>query len=189
MSRVEHLEEADLVRLAQEADMGAIEELLRRHRTYLEYLAVKTLRGRGDVADVMQELSLQLVRSLPNFKGTAQFRTWAHRVCVNTCYWSMKKNGLYASRVFELSDELAATLTTPESDETRRFDQDAVQGALARLPDNQRAVIILVVFQDMDYATAARILGLPDADVVKGRLHRARENLKRLLNEVTPPAR
>ena len=74
-------------------------------------------------------------------------------------------------------DELAEHLPAPDAPPERRID---LQRCLLQLPDEQRAVLLLVALEDLSYDDAARILGVP-AGTVMSRLSRARSRLRELM--------
>jgi RNA polymerase sigma-70 factor (ECF subfamily) len=74
-------------------------------------------------------------------------------------------------------DELAATLAAPDGGQDQALD---VQRCLMRLPEDQRAVLLLVSLEDMSYAQAARVIGIP-VGTVMSRLSRARSRLRELM--------
>lgn len=74
-------------------------------------------------------------------------------------------------------DELADQLPAPDAPPERRID---LQRCLLQLPDEQRAVLLLVALEDLSYDEVARILGVP-AGTVMSRLSRARSRLRQLM--------
>jgi RNA polymerase sigma factor (sigma-70 family) len=80
----------------------------------------------------------------------------------------------------ELGDDLEDELTTPDIDLESRETADAVSAAVASLPPLQREVLILAQYEEWSLEEIARAV---DAEIgtVKSRLHRARENLRRML--------
>lgn len=76
-------------------------------------------------------------------------------------------------------DELAHTLAAPDA----RLDQALdLQRCLLRLPDDQRAVLLLVSLEDMSYEQVARVVGVP-LGTVMSRLSRARSRLRELMDK------
>src|SRR5206468_9740455 len=73
----------DLVRRAQRGDRVAFAELFRRHRSDVARLVFRMLGPTPDAEDVVQEVFLQVHKSLGEFRGQAKFTTWLHRVTVN----------------------------------------------------------------------------------------------------------
>ena len=72
-----------LVARAQRGDRGAFTELFRRHRADVARLVFRVLGRPADVEDVVQEVFLQVHKSLGDFRGQSKFGTWLHRVTIN----------------------------------------------------------------------------------------------------------
>lgn len=76
-------------------------------------------------------------------------------------------------------DELAHTLAAPDTRQDQALD---LQRCLLRLPDDQRAVLLLVSLEDMSYEQVARVVGVP-LGTVMSRLSRARSRLRELMDK------
>ena len=76
-------DEDRLIERAAADDRAAFRELYNRHRTDVARLVYRMLGGRGDLDDVIQEVFVQVHKSLKDFRGQAKFSTWLHRVTVN----------------------------------------------------------------------------------------------------------
>ena len=132
----------------------------------------------------MQDAFVKAWRALPRFKGDAAFATWLYRVAVNTCL-----SRLAARR--PAADPLAgaANVADPrQSQATWLLQQEqaaAVRRAVDRLPDRQRATVILRVFHDLPHADIAAVLG-SSVGSVKANFFHALRNLRRLLGEDGP---
>jgi RNA polymerase sigma-70 factor (ECF subfamily) len=171
-----------LVRRYLDGDASAFAELVRRHERRVFNVAMRVLGREEDARDATQDAFLSALRKLSGFRGDAAFTTWMHRVTVNACYDVLRKR----SR----SPMLRAV--GPEGDETPvegpptpdHADEIAgttdVARALARLPVEQRAVLVLHDVQDVPYEEVARILSIP-LGTVRSRLHRGRIALAREL--------
>jgi RNA polymerase sigma-70 factor (ECF subfamily) len=96
--------------------------------------------------------------------------TLMHNLYVN------QRRGLSAAPATPL-DDVQSDLPAPEGDRDSALD---LSRCLQRLPDDQRAVLLLVTLEDMSYADAARVLGIPIGTVMS-RLSRARSRLRELM--------
>ena len=72
-----------VVRKAREGEVGAYEELIRRHRDRIYRIALRITGDASDADDVTQEVVIQLWTALSGFAGTSAFTTWLYRVVVN----------------------------------------------------------------------------------------------------------
>ena len=173
----------DLVARAQIGDHHALEALLRRH--YARVLAIcRRLAGNeADAADAAQEALIAISRGLPRFDGRARFPTWAHRVATNACLDEMRRRG---RRPIPVDDEAIAL------DDPARAGRGATDGAaqvgdrldigaaLARLPLEFRAPIVLRDLCDFSYAEIGDTLGIRPG-TVRSRISRGRAALAPLL--------
>ncbi len=169
-------------------DPDAFAELVRLHTDRLWAVAVRTMRDPDDAADALQDALVSAFRSAAGYRGEAAVTTWLHRVVVNACLDRLRR-----ARV-------RPTVPLPDDDPGRlgvledRHDEHAatetrldVTAALARLPEHQRAALILVDMQDMPVAEVAVVLGVP-AGTVKSRCARGRAALAELLRPEGNPA-
>ena len=76
-------DEDKLIERAAADDTAAFRELYDRHRADVARLVYRMLGGRGDLEDVIQEVFVQVHKSLKDFRGQSKFSTWLHRVTVN----------------------------------------------------------------------------------------------------------
>jgi len=182
---------ADLVLIekARSGDQTALCDLLGRyeHKTY--NLAFRLMGNHADASDAAQEALVRVYTRLQNFRGDSAFSTWLFRVVTNTCLDELRRRGRLrcASLDDPLQCEEGALIrqTTAEADSPvdlaeRRELQAVVKGAIDRLPNDYRAVVVLRDLQAYSYHEIAEILGT-SVGTVKSRLHRARLALRHIL--------
>jgi RNA polymerase sigma-70 factor, ECF subfamily len=163
---------------ARAGDRAALESLLRRHHDRIAALCTR-LCGQSDAPDATQEALLAVVRGLPRFDGHAAFTTWLYRVTTNACLDELRRRrrrplpGLEEERPLDgpgAAPDPAARVAT-------RVDVDA---ALARLPPEFRAAVVLRDLCGLDYAEIAEVLDIPPG-TVRSRIARGRGQLADLL--------
>ncbi len=153
-------------------------ELIPRLRRY-----ARALTGdRSGADDLVQDTLERAWTKLHLYRRGTDLRAWLFTVMHN----------VYVNRV------RATRVTAPLDDETAELAQRASQGdglmvrdldrALARLPDEQRSVLLLVALEDMSYDEVARALDIPIGTVMS-RLSRAREKLRGMMLGLGPSAR
>ncbi|MGW0602464.1 RNA polymerase sigma factor SigM [Streptomyces sp. NPDC002640] len=186
--RYEGTSDQDLLGLHLDGDPDAFGELVRRHRDRLWAVALRTLGDREEAADAVQDALVSAYRSAHTFRGHSAVTTWLHRITVNACLDRLRK---------------AATRRTSPVDDTERLDQllephEAASApaerndlhrelisALATLPPDQRAALVLVDMQGYPVAEAAGVLDVP-VGTVKSRCARGRARLLPLLAHLRP---
>jgi RNA polymerase sigma-70 factor (ECF subfamily) len=154
-------------------DRDAFAELVRRHRDRLWAVALRTTGDREDAADALQEALLSAYRHAASYRGDAAVTTWLHRIVVNACLDALRRRA--ARPAVPLSDE-DARLADPVDSLGQRETSLVVAEALAALPPEQRAAIVLVDLQDFSVEEAARVLDCAPG-TVKSRCSRGRARL------------
>lgn len=166
--------DADLAALALEGDRAAFTSLLRRHDARLRGLAYRLLAERGAVDDVLAAAYLGAHRSLHRLRPGSDVGTWLFRITYNACVDELGRRRSAAVEPAEPADRGPGGSPSGAS--------EAVRGALARLPTDQRVVVVLVDGEGFDHRAVAEILGVAPGKVAT-RLHRARAALHRTLGE------
>jgi RNA polymerase sigma-70 factor (ECF subfamily) len=167
--------------------------LLRRQYDRIYGLSRRMLGNDQDAQDATQETLIAVVRGLPRFDGRSAFATWAYRIATNTALDELRRRrrrpvprsgGAEGSTSFHEASLTHATHLTTWSDTGdavgARLDVDT---ALARLPEEQRAAVVLRDLLDLDYAEIAEVLDIP-IGTVRSRIARGRSALAALLREV-----
>lgn len=139
------------------------------------YLTVLT-GSRTDAEEIAQDAFVQALRHWPRIRKYDDPTAWLHQVATRLAI-SRGRRGQVARRV--LRGLGARTEDAMDDSPDDRLDLDA---ALARLPVDHRAVLLLHHVQDLSIAEVARTLGIPEG-TVKSRLARARSGLQPLLDD------
>lgn len=122
------------------------------------------------------------MRGLPGFDGRSQFTTWAHRVATNACLDELRRRGRRPAT--GLDPEVAESVRARRDDApglaTRAADRLVLDDALAELPEEFRAPVVLRDQLGLDYAEIAAVLEIPPG-TVRSRIARGRRALARAL--------
>jgi RNA polymerase sigma-70 factor (ECF subfamily) len=172
-------DDAALLRAHATGDPDAFAEIVRRHRDRLWAVALRTVGDREEAADALQDALLSAYRAAERFRGDSAVTTWLHRIVVNACLDRMRRR------------QSRPTVPLPETDVTPApaADRDTaivVREALATLPVEQRAALVLVDIQGYAVAEAAEILGVAEG-TIKSRCARGRARLAVLLGYLRNP--
>lgn len=167
--------------LALEGDQHAFTELVRRHDDRLRGLAFKLLGDRHRMEDAMQEAYVRVHRNLHRFRRDAELGSWLYRIVYNACIDELRRVGRrpVPVDVEDLEWDVPAAEPGPER---VVHAADRVRRALAALPEDQRATVLLVDGEGFDNVTAAEIMGIAPGTVAS-RLSRARAAMRRVLAE------
>jgi RNA polymerase sigma-70 factor (ECF subfamily) len=171
-----HVHEAppDLVARCQHGDKDALGEFYRSYRAEVARNLHRMLGpGRGDLEDVLQEVFIEVFRSIPRFRGDAKISTWLYRVCVNVALQRLRKRKRRAEVPAEVAGESVSD-ETPERGLDNRRRLDAVYRILDELAPKKRVVFILHEIEGREPKEIAGIVGAPVL-TVRTRLHYARK--------------
>jgi RNA polymerase sigma-70 factor (ECF subfamily) len=178
-------DEAFLVARARTGDRDAFAELVRRYQRLVFAVSYRLL-GDPDLAeDVAQETFIRAFLSLEHFRGTTM-RAWLLRIAHNAALDQLRASARRRTVPLEHASE-HASVDVPEPGIEQAGLRAALEAALAALPVEQRAVVVLADVEGLPYEEIAQTLGLP-LGTVKSRLARARMRLRTLL-ESDPRAR
>lgn len=132
--------------------------------------------------DATQEAMISIVRGLPRFDGRSAVTTWMYRIATNAALDELRRRRRRPALHVVDDDDLVHEPTDPMSH--RRVDavvdRMALEDALAALPDDFRAAVVLRDVADLDYAEIAAVLDVP-VGTVKSRIARGRSQLVGLL--------
>ena len=153
------------------------EEIVAQHSDRVYRLAYRLTGNAADAEDLTQDVFVRVFRSLSTYTpGT--FEGWLHRITTNLFLDQARRK--QRIRFDALSDERAARLTsdaTPHGHfDDRTFDDD-VERALAQLPPDFRAAVVLCDIEGLSYEEIAEALAIP-LGTLKAMLHRSREKLR-----------
>lgn len=154
------------VKRAQNGDREAFIQIFRKLEKELYSLAKSIVKTDEDCADVFQETTLKVYKSLSTLRKPNYFKTWVFRILINECnqLLRMRKRTVVMADVPE-----EAPMSKPYNNHT---DVD-LQEAVENLDENLRIVISLFYFQDLSIKQIADVLDISQG-AVKTRLHRAR---------------
>jgi RNA polymerase sigma-70 factor (ECF subfamily) len=179
-----HTEDA-LVARAAAGDSRAFRTLFQRHRADVARLVYRMMSPAGaDLDDVVQEVFVQVFRSLPDFRGHAKFSTWLHRVTVNVVLMHRRSAKSRPVLAAEAPNDFVAdeTQSLPDDDAERRERMRAFQRLLGRLADKKRVVFVLHELEGLSPSEISEIVGAPVL-TVRTRLFYARRELEAMLPE------
>lgn len=169
----------DLLASHVAGEPDAFGELVRRHRDRLWAVALRTLGDREEAADAVQDALISAFRAAHTFRGQSAVTTWLHRITVNACLDRIRKASSRKTAPVDDPERLDRLMEPHESAEAPAERQDLQRellAALATLPAEQRAALVLVDMQGYPVAEAARILDVP-VGTVKSRCARGRARL------------
>ncbi|MBT8035918.1 MAG: sigma-70 family RNA polymerase sigma factor [Verrucomicrobiae bacterium] len=169
-------------------DELAFEELIERHQHAIIGTVAKMLGNASDAEDIAQQVFIRLWKSASRYKPTAKFTTFLYTITRNLVFnesrrRSRKKEHSIDEREDDFHLQTPDTQTaSPDEDILTTELQQAVDQAIANLPEKQRIAVILRRYEGMPYDEIGHILEL-SIPAVKSQLFRARNALRDALQD------
>jgi len=171
-------------------DEASFELLLQRYRTPLVNFLFRMVRNREQAEDLAQEVFLRVYRAREEYVPSAKFTTWLFRIATNLALNSMRDTRY---QKLEVSIDAPVTVNAEDGDERPldvaekrpNIEQHLVEDvrvkmirhAINKLPEKQRAAVLLHKYQELDYTEIAKILSCSES-ALKSLLFRAYEALR-----------
>lgn len=179
----------ELISEFQAGKQSSFEELISRYSEKAYNLALRFTRNAEDAEEVLQDVFVTVYRKIDGFEGKSSFSSWLYRVTVNAGLMKIRKRKQDKSISLEdilpqIENSFIMRSNDRESgDEVtyRHQMKDALESAIASLPDDYRPVFILRDIDGLTSREVSQILGL-SVPAVKSRLHRSRLMLRRRLS-------
>jgi RNA polymerase sigma-70 factor, ECF subfamily len=171
-------------------DEQSFELLLQRYRTPLVNFLYRMVRAREEAEDLAQEVFLRVYRARKDYVPSAKFTTWLFRIATNLALNSVRDN---RHQRMEISLDAPITVDAEDGDEkaldiaekhpnieqymVEEARKKMIRHAIDKLPEKQRAAVLLHKYQELDYGDIAKILECSES-ALKSLLFRAYETLR-----------
>ncbi len=174
----------EIVARVRAGDVALFEVLMRRHNPRLYRIVRSVITDEAEAEDVMQQAYLHAYTALDGFAGRSSFATWLTRIGLNEALARLRKRRWLepVEDLPEQSEGLMEAPPTPEEVASSRETARMVERAIDRLPAIHRTVLMLREIEQLSTEETAGVLQVSE-DVVKVRLHRARQALRDALAE------
>ncbi len=153
------------------------EEMVRKNRGTIYTVCYMFSSDQDEVADLFQEVLINLWKSLPSFEGRSDVRSWIYRVSLNVCISLDHKKRRY--KTVPLTMDINPFEETETNQNSRQMDM--LRQRIAKLGQFDRAIILLWL-ENMSYEEIAAIMGISVKNV-SVRLYRIKEDLKNMSND------
>ncbi|HXT23596.1 MAG TPA: RNA polymerase sigma factor [Candidatus Eisenbacteria bacterium] len=164
--------------------------LLQRYRTPLVNFLYRMVRSREQAEDLAQEVFIRVYRAREEYVPSAKFTTWLFRIATNLALNSLRD---HRHQKLEISMDAPVTADAEHGDEKpfevadkhptieqKLVEEDRkkmIRHAIEKLPEKQRAAVLLHKYQELDYSEIAKILSVSES-ALKSLLFRAYESLR-----------
>jgi RNA polymerase sigma-70 factor (ECF subfamily) len=186
------VEDRQLVRRAQEGDLSAFDELVRRYQERVYATVYHMTSNHEDANDLTQETFVKAYKALSSFKGDSGFFTWVYRIAVNKTinFLKQKKNrhNGFSLNDLDFNAEHDPDLVALVSDKNPRRDmglaelQEKLNEAMQKLSDVHRLVVTLHDIQGLSHEEIGKIMDC-NPGTVRSRLFYARQQLQGSLTD------
>jgi RNA polymerase sigma-70 factor, ECF subfamily len=174
--------EARLIALAKTGDLEAFEQIVALHERRVFSLALRLTGSVEDAQDATQETFIRLHRNLAKIDSGRSVGPWLYTVTVNACRDIGRER--HRSRWVPLADWVSTAPASPEADPEDRYSdrerEQHLRTVLGRLPEKERAALLLREMEGLSTPEVARILGSSEA-TVRSQVCSARLKLRKLL--------
>lgn len=174
----------DLMLSVAEGNEPAFRCLAGRHAAKMFALTRRVLGNDADAEELVQEAMIRVWVSAPRWRPDAAFKTWLYRVTLNLCL-NRRRQKVFAS-LDEACDPPDPSPSAAEELERRETDR-LVARAIAKLPDRQRAAIVLTYYEGLSNAETASVLETSISSV-EALLVRAKRSLRSELSAIPDAA-
>jgi RNA polymerase sigma-70 factor, ECF subfamily len=178
----------DTIRLAQEGNAAAFEQLYRRYCGLVFSIGLRILKNDSEAEDLTQEAFLLLFRKIHTFRGEAKFSTWLHRLTINLALMRLRKKRLpevSLDSALQPGEEDSRPIPEPGGPDLRLsgvLDHINLSRAIDQLPEGYKEMFILHDVEGYEHNEIAEILGCT-AGNSKSQLYKARLRLRELLQD------
>ena len=164
-----------LITAVLNGEQEAFAPLVRKYQRQIYAALRRLVRQHEDTDDLVQECFARAYQHLREFDLNRAFYPWLYRIGINLAISFMRKRKWHSA--VDSLDVFPTAEGHPDiSSETQEFYQ-ALESAIARLPAEQRTILLLRTREDMSYQEMSETLGI-EIGTVMSRLARAREKLR-----------
>lgn len=183
----EDAKDVALMQLAGAGDAVAFEELVERHQRLVVGTVARMLGNNSEVEDIAQQVFVRVWRNARRYVPRAKFTTWLLKITRNLVFNELRRRSRHAQVPLQveaeeeerpIKDERA---TAPDASLLEQELQDAIESAIAQLPETQRMAVVLRRYDDLSYEQIADVLD-QSVPAVKSLLFRARTELRTRLS-------
>lgn len=153
--------DSELVECWQRGDPGAFEAIVRRWETPMGRFLSRMVGNAEDAKDLAQEVFLRVHQARENYRENGAFQVWLYRIALNAVRDAARRNRRTPNPIEDCDKEFQQD--SPEAESQHKELTDAVERAIASLPDTLREVLVLRHYEEMSFAEMSRLLKTPES--------------------------
>lgn len=171
------MDDQTLARQFAAGDENAFNDLVLRHRGWVQGMALKSLGDEATAQDIAQNVFVKVYFKIHQFRFEAEFKTWIYRILVNELNHWYRKNKMITwfsgdADEYHSYRENSRNQSLPENAGTE------LRKHVKKLPRMQRSIVVLRVFQELPFKDIGKILGITE-NSAKVNFFKAKKNLKK----------
>jgi RNA polymerase sigma-70 factor (ECF subfamily) len=174
-------DEYSLIRACLRGNSEQYTVLVDRYKNMVYNTAFRMVGDPEAANDIAQESFISAYNALGSFTYSSKFSTWLYSIAMNKCRDHLKGVKSFVA-LDDVSEKIACNGSNPEESTHRKQQADTIQNALNALPEDFRQAVVLKHIEGLDYKEMEEVLGV-SLNALKVRTYRAREMLKKILNE------
>jgi RNA polymerase sigma-70 factor (ECF subfamily) len=179
----EDAKDVSLMQLVGTGDAVAFEELVERHQRLVVGTVARMLGNNSEVEDIAQQVFVRVWRSAKRYVPRAKFTTWLLKITRNLVFNELRRRSRHTQMSLQVESEdeerpiKDERAMAPDASLLEQELQQAIESAIAQLPETQRMAVVLRRYDDLSYEQIAEVLD-QSVPAVKSLLFRARTELR-----------
>ncbi len=190
MQAIEKLHVTEIIDRILKGEKALYEIIVRRYNPCLYKVGRAYNYNHDDTQDLMQDTYIDAYKSLSQYEGRADFKTWIIRIMLNNCYRKKEKSS-FKNEIMKDTPEHSQPAFTTRSNDTDKIYQNrelgrVIETALEKIPLDYRLVFTMRNINGLNVAETAAVLNISESNV-KVRLNRAKTMLKKQIEKTYSP--
>lgn len=170
-----------LARFSSQGDEEAFKTLVSRYQRHLYNFVWRYMEQHDDVADICQQVFIQVFSKAEQFRGDASFKTWLFQIAINRCRDFHRSKQRHPVDLVAPEELHAKTKDMAYEDKYIDGEKRMLNDAIRKLPEKQRQTLYLHMYQECSFSEVATIMNCPQG-TAKANYHHAIKALRKILN-------
>lgn len=158
-----------------------VERLIEQYGQEVYKIAYFYMKETQLAEDVFQEVFYKVIKNYHKFNHQSSEKTWLIRITINTCKDMLRTSWIKRVTTFGVLQDSENEYEKPYDIEKKETNKELYE-LIQRLPQKYKEILLLFYYKDLTYEEISEILQIPEG-TVRSRLSRAREKLKKMMNE------
>lgn len=161
----------------------ATNEFVRRYKNFIYLIAYRYVKNHDDAEDITQDVFIDAIRKLKDFRQESSLKTWLYRITVNKAKNHLRRKTLLTFISFARPDD-ESDLDFPDKSQSNNYESKELEEKfleiLSNLPEKQREVFSLRYFEDLSFNEISDMLGTSVGGLKANYFHAVRKIAKEM---------